>query len=116
MLEWVNDTSTLRSLIIESHTQLSDPREFPLPDMQTFHVEFQQLQADSARDIGALINMYNKFVGSYRPCLHRWFLDKFQVEATTDGAMDRFPLFSITRFVFMCFVFITFVRYACGCI
>ena len=80
MLEWVNDTSTLRSLIIESHTTLSDTRDFPLPDIQQFHVEFANQQVEKQKDIGALIQMYNFFVGEYRPCLHRWFLDKFQVK------------------------------------
>jgi hypothetical protein len=82
LLEWVNDTSTLRSLIIESHTTLSDIRDFPLPDIQNFHAEFATKQLENQKDIGELIKMYNFYVGFYRPCLHRWFLDKFQVTHT----------------------------------
>ena len=99
LLEWVNDTSTLRSLIIESHTTLSDTRDFPLPDIQQFHVEFANQQVEKQKDIGALIQMYNFFVGEYRPCLHRWFLDKFQVSTTTRSvSLMKTPLFATYHF------------------
>ena len=121
LLEWVNDTSTLRSLIIESHTQLSDSRDFPLPDLQTFHVDFQNKQVESMRDIGALIQMYNSFVGSYRPCLHRWFLDKFQVRQRglslwTSQWTDPRSLSPSIQYSLLCF-FVSFcvVVWCCVC-
>jgi serine/threonine-protein kinase ATR len=77
ILEWVNNTSALRSLIKESHTYF--PEAYPFKDAREFQNDIKENQDKYWFDIETMTTKYNELVLSkYRPYFHRWFLEHFR--------------------------------------
>ena len=76
ILEWVDNTSTLRNLIKEAHSFWAEA--YPFIDTREFHDAFKRNQEENWCDIELMTTTYKDLVLSkYRPYLHRWFLEKY---------------------------------------
>ena len=76
ILEWVNNTNTLRNLIFESHSYL--PEVYPIIQAKDVMEELKRIQEIYFSDLDQLVLKYNELVlTKYRPYLHRWFFEKY---------------------------------------
>jgi serine/threonine-protein kinase ATR len=76
ILEWVNDTNTLRNLITEAHSYW--PEEYPLLQARDVGEELRKAQDDLFGDFEALLGKYEELIlNRYRPYLHRWFFEQY---------------------------------------
>jgi serine/threonine-protein kinase ATR len=76
IIEWVNDTNTLRNLISDAHSYW--PEEYPLLSSRDVADDLKKTQDENFGNIESLIVQYNRLVLSkYRPYLHRWFFEQY---------------------------------------
>jgi len=76
ILEWVNDTNTLRNVISESHRYW--PEEYPHVEARSVGDDFKKIQEEFFADFDTLLEKYEELILSkYRPYLHRWFFEQY---------------------------------------
>lgn len=77
ILEWVNNTACIRQLIRDAHNFWPDI--YPLISLNDFFSYFVEMQTKNEDDINGLTVAYTQLIDAhnYRPCFHRWFIEKF---------------------------------------
>ena len=77
LLEWVNHTSHLRSLIQQSHLSKGSPTPFLL-NKDVFESLKRAQEEYALTNLDALSSMFQQCaLDKYKPYFHRWFIDQF---------------------------------------
>lgn len=90
ILEWVNNTSCIRHIIMEAHGYYPDG-VFPQIDFKSMFQLLPELQKQYEFDISGLVKRYRQEVSEkYKPCLSRWFLETFRDATSWYETRHRF--------------------------
>eukprot|EP01034_Spumella_vulgaris_P021660 gene21660-27701_t len=77
ILEWVNNTDCIRTLISQSHSFWPD--QFPNMGYKEIYQNFVEFQTREDDNIAGMMRGYSGIIEAfnYRPCFHKWFLERF---------------------------------------
>ncbi len=77
ILEWVNHTDCIRTLISQAHSFW--PEQYPNMGYREIYQNFVEFQTREEDSIPGMVRGYNNIVEAfnYRPCFHKWFLERF---------------------------------------
>lgn len=76
VLEWVNHTDCLRSIIAQAHNYW--PEVYPPLGYREIYHQFVEMQSKFEDDLPTLAKQYTALFQQYRPYLHRWYLETFR--------------------------------------
>ena len=77
LLEWVDNTDALRSLIAMAHSYC--PEQYPQMVLKDVYHPFLTLQGENPDNLRRMLELYSELIEStrYKPYFHRWFLEQF---------------------------------------
>jgi serine/threonine-protein kinase ATR len=75
VLEWVNNTDCVRQLITEAHDY--SPDLYPLLTYRDIYQEYLDLQTKYEDDIDKMKKSYKNLIKDYKPCFHKFFIQRF---------------------------------------
>ena len=77
ILEWVNNTECLRSLINKAHSY--SPELYPNLPYKNIYTNIIELQNKNDDNINRMMDLYNQILVEhhYKPCFHKWFIENF---------------------------------------
>ncbi len=77
ILEWVNHTDCIRTLINQAHSCWPDA--YPNMSYRDIYHNFVEVQTRGEEDLGAMLQGYRSIMAAYeyRPCFHKWFVERF---------------------------------------
>jgi serine/threonine-protein kinase ATR len=90
IMEWVPNTTGLRSLVVETHSRCLS--EYPYLDLRKIKDVIEEMQLKFVEsNLEELLSEYRRLVlHDYRPCFHKWFLARFTDPTEWLEARDRF--------------------------
>jgi serine/threonine-protein kinase ATR len=90
ILEWVPNTTGLRTLVVESHSRCLD--QYPYLDLRKVKDVVEEIQGKYVEsNLEELLAEYKRnILDNYRPCFHKWFLMRFTDPTEWLEARDRF--------------------------
>ena len=91
LLEWVDNTSCLRQLIITAYSFYQKTKEYELLPAKEIMKPFQELQIKYETDLDLLVQEYHTLIlNKSKPCFHKWFLENFHNPTDWLDARNRF--------------------------